>query len=68
MSHCPFCQYDRGLGRWIGDQDAVSRIDKVRGSADADWLISVVNYPNMQGTVIKAAQVRLRKLGRGAAA
>ena len=68
MSHGPFCRYNRDLGRWIGATDAASRIEEVKRSADADWLISVVNAQNMQDTVVKAAQVRLRKLGRGAAA
>lgn len=66
MSHDPFCRYHRDLGRWLGAQDSASRIEEVKRSADADWLIRVVEYPNMQATVVKAAQVRLRKLGRGA--
>lgn len=67
MSHDPFCRYHHDLGRWLGAQDSVSRIEEVKRSADADWLIRVANWPNMQGTVVKAAQIRLRKLGRGAA-
>lgn len=68
MSHGPFAKYNRDLGCWIGATDSVSRIEEVNRSADADWLISVVQAPDMQTTVVKAAQVRLRKLGRGAAA
>lgn len=68
MSHNPFAKYNRVLGRCVGATDAASRIEEVKRSADADWLISVVQATNMQATVVKAAQVRLRKLGRGAAA
>lgn len=67
MSHDPFCRYNRVVGRMVGAQDAPSRIEEVNRSVDADWLIRVVHAPDMQGTVVKAAQVRLRKLGRGAA-
>ncbi len=67
MSRGPFLKYDRDLGRWIGATDSASRIEEVKRSADADWLIRVVQAPNMQATVVKAAKVRLRKLGRGAA-
>ncbi len=67
MSHGPFCRYNRSAGRWIGVQDTSSRIEEVKRSADANWLI-MVEAPNMQATVVKAAQVRLRKLGLGEAA
>lgn len=67
MSQSPFSRYNRLVGRMVGAQDATSRIEEVNRSVDADWLIRVAQAPDMQGTVVKAAQVRLRKLGRGAA-
>lgn len=59
----PFLQYNPTIGHEVGPCSVADRIETVKRSINPTWLKMVISQPGMQSTVVKAAQVRLRKLG-----
>ena len=63
----PFLRYNPTIGRKVGACCVADRLDEVRRAINPTWLKAVISHPDMQSSVVKAAQVRLRKLGGAAA-
>ncbi|NTW88095.1 MAG: hypothetical protein HGB26_03010 [Desulfobulbaceae bacterium] len=59
----PFLHYDPVIGREVGVCSVADMIETVNRSINPTWIRLVISRPGMQSTVVKAAEVRLRKLG-----
>lgn len=58
----PFLYYSLSLGREVMNCSVVDRIEQIKRATDISWLDQVIQHPDIQSSVIKAAKSRIRKL------